>query len=397
MIELRLSKFYYYISLIFLLLNAFLSCSEDEPFRQPVFYANDFSLNIYENPEVGEYVGKIVAFTESGNLSFKIRDEFPIGAIHVDPITGVLSVKDPTKYDWEAYRSVMVKVDVSNGIESKMILVSLQILDRLEQDNYLLKQMIERGFSDGGDVVYEIETNYTLGKMISRYHNTGQRKDELFKYNDQGLMSEHIIYENGSIYETITIIYDDTFRITSIDHDYNDVTKNWKEAYTYPNETEIVAIQINAHGYKFERRFVLVNDMVTEEWVDDYSPLFQVTYEDENIQYMFDQVSDIYYTYEEIGTSPHRYYEKMFASIASNIVLYHENLANASGFFTDRLVEKIVYQNDLPFISHFEYELNEVNLAVYSKETMEESGKVRLLKETNYEFEKRTIEGGLIH
>lgn len=397
MIELNRTKFYCYFILCFLMSNVLLSCSEDDIERQTVlFYANNFSLNVYENPEVGEHIGKIVAFSETGSLSFKIRDEFPIDAIHVDPITGVLTVKDPTKYDWEAYRSVMVKVDVSNGVESQMILVSIQILDRLEQDNYLLKRMVERVFDDQGNENLLIETQYTLGKMTSRYHIQRQMKDEFFSYNDQGLMSKQVVYENGLIYETISITYDDTFRITSIDHDYNDITRNWREAYTYPNETEINAVQINDHGHRFERRFVLVDGMVTEEWVDDYSPLFKATYEDKSIQYMFDQVSDIYYTYEEIGTNPHRYYEKMFASIPSNIVLYHENLSNASDFFTDRLIKEKVYQNDLPFFIRFEYELNEVDLPVNSKTILEEAGEIRVLRETSYEFEKRTKEGGLI-
>ncbi len=137
--------------------------------------------------------------------------------------------------------------------------------------------------------------------------------------------------------------------------------------------------------------------MVIEEWVDEYSPLFRVAYADKNIQYKFDQVSDVSYTYEETGTNPHRYYEKMFASIPSNIVLYHENLDNASDFFTDKLIKEKVYQNDLPFSVRFEYELNEVDLAVYSKEITEEAGKTRIFRETSYEFEKRSKEGGLIY
>lgn len=396
MINLNRTNFFYYFILCFLISNVLLSCSEDEIERQSAFYANDFSLNVYENPEVGQHIGKIVAFSDVGNLSFKIRDEFPIGAIHVDPVTGVLTVKDPTKYDWEAYRSVMVKVDVSNGEKSKMILVSIQILDRVEQDNYLLKQMIERGFNVGGDVIYEIETNYTLGKMTSRYHNAGQRKDELFSYNDQGLMSEQVIFKDGLKYETLNIEYDDSFRITRIQHDYSHTRHDWSEVFSYPNDFEIIALQTSEIGDGLERRFVLDDGMVIEEWVDEYNPLIKAQYQDQSIHYKFDQVSDVYYSYEEKGTNPHRYYEKMFASIPANIVLYHEGLDGASNFFTEGLFKEILYQNDVPFKFLFEYELNEVDLAVYSKETMEEEGVTRLVKETFYEFEKRSKEGGLI-
>ena len=256
--------------------------------------------------------------------------------------------------------------------------------------------MIERGFDAGGDLAYEIETNYTLGKMTSRYHNAGQRKDELFSYNDQGLMSEQVIYKDGLKYETLTIEYDDSFRITRIQHDYSHTRHDWSEVFSYTNDLEIIALQTSEIGHGLERRFVLDDGMVIEEWVDEYNPMFKAEYQDKSIHYKFDQVSDVYYSYEEKGTNPHRYYEKMFASIPANIVLYHEGLDGASNFFTEGLFKEILYQNDVPFKFLFEYELNEVDLAVYSKETMEEEGVTRLVKETFYEFEKRSKEGGLI-
>ena len=391
------TKLSYYFLFCLTSLILLISCSQEESFKElPVFYANDFSINVDENPTVSQFVGQIVARSEVGKLNFEIIDEFPVGSLNVDSNTGEITIKDPSKFDWEVYRSVMVRVQVSNGSKSKLIFISIQILDQVEQDNYLLKQMIERKFDDKGDVSYEIETIYELGKMTERYQNTRNFKGEKFYYNDQGLMSEQVIYESGVLYETIRILYDDTFRIISIEHERSDPNMNWKVDYSYPTDNEILAQQSNNQGITDEKRFVLQDGMVIEEWVDQYDPMFIAAYQDGNIHYYFDQVSDVYYTYEETGTNPHRYYEKMFAKIPSNIVLYHENLDSATDFFTDRLIKEKRYQNDLPFTVRFDYELNEVDLAVYAKETMEEAGITRLIGETEYVFEKRTKEGGLI-
>ncbi len=74
----------------------------------------------------------------------------------------------------------------------------------------------------------------------------------------------------------------------------------------------------------------------------------------------------------------------------------HFSCKNKHISFTDRLIKEKVYQNDLPFFIRFEYELNEVDLPVNSKTILEEVGEIRVLRETSYEFEKRTMEGGLI-
>ena len=104
------------------------SCESDRV-DPPEVTANDFSVSINENPENGEVLGTIDAFTTGGTLTFAITSQTPGGAVAVNNETGELSVADSSLFQFATNPEITGTVEVSNGFNSQDVLISISIND----------------------------------------------------------------------------------------------------------------------------------------------------------------------------------------------------------------------------------------------------------------------------
>ena len=132
-----------------------LSCDSEEA-RTPLgitVSAADFELTIEENPEQGALLGTLTAFaSDDSTISFgnvveadsedsKFESETPIGALDIDNVTGDLTIKDPSLFDFELNTEINATVNAISGQIEEAINISIFInpdrrvlLDILEQN-----------------------------------------------------------------------------------------------------------------------------------------------------------------------------------------------------------------------------------------------------------------------
>lgn len=135
---------YYFFFLTFIIV----SCSSNDDSKvddTPVtitITAEDFIIDIDENPYNDYVLGRVNADTNLGKLSFSLEEENPSGALHIDQETGELKVKDSLLFDFERYPLLEAMVSVSNSGLSKNAKVTVTVND-FQNPDYV--RMIDLG------------------------------------------------------------------------------------------------------------------------------------------------------------------------------------------------------------------------------------------------------------
>lgn len=97
---------------------------------ETVLSAEDFSVEINENPENGELIGAIAAATSSGPIIFELTTEEPAGAIEVNASTGQITVLDSSFFDHEVRTSITGAVTLTDAADDIAIAsITINILD----------------------------------------------------------------------------------------------------------------------------------------------------------------------------------------------------------------------------------------------------------------------------
>jgi|GEM_PF-3136398 hypothetical protein len=94
------------------------SCSKDDSKEteapEITISVEDFTKTVNEHPEDNYILGKVIAETNRGNLTFVIEEQNPNDAFFIDQSTGELSVKDGSLFDFQTNPELTALVKVSN-------------------------------------------------------------------------------------------------------------------------------------------------------------------------------------------------------------------------------------------------------------------------------------------
>ncbi len=132
------------------------SCKKDKN-----VYAEDFSVTIAENPADGDELGTIQAKTEKSYLTYTLLSESVEGALAIDAVTGMLSVKDKSIFNYEYNPVITAKVEASNGKHDAVSNVTITLTDVYEEPAVL------GSFRDGGVVFWVDPIDNSKGMVCS--------------------------------------------------------------------------------------------------------------------------------------------------------------------------------------------------------------------------------------
>ena len=133
-------KFTPFTSILILAFTAF-SCDTEDA-RTPLgitISAADFETTIEENPENGTVLGILEAFASDGStIQFgkiieedseesKFESETPIGALDIDDVTGELSIKDGSLFDFSLNTEINATVNAISGQVKEAININIFI------------------------------------------------------------------------------------------------------------------------------------------------------------------------------------------------------------------------------------------------------------------------------
>lgn len=105
-----------------------LSCGKEE--LEPItISAQEFVVDIEENPEMGMSLGFISATTNRGDISYEMLMQEPAAALMVDESTGEISVNDVSAFDYEARLFTTAMIRVFNEDKEVVIVARINILD----------------------------------------------------------------------------------------------------------------------------------------------------------------------------------------------------------------------------------------------------------------------------
>ena len=90
--------------------------------------AQNFATTIAENPTLGQTMGSVTA-SGVGVFAFSISTQNPTGAILINPLTGEITVADPTLFDYETRQSITGTYTVTSGAASDQASITITITD----------------------------------------------------------------------------------------------------------------------------------------------------------------------------------------------------------------------------------------------------------------------------
>lgn len=109
---------------------AITSCStnDDEP-QNHAPTAQDVVVSIDENP-TSDLITTVVATDLDGDtLTYSIVSQTPTGSIQINETTGEVFVADVNAFDYEQNTIITATILVSDGVDSTIILLTINILD----------------------------------------------------------------------------------------------------------------------------------------------------------------------------------------------------------------------------------------------------------------------------
>ncbi len=106
-------------------------CADDEQIPVEIQIA-DLSTTINENPVNGFVLGTITASANRGELSYKLDNQTPAGAMAIDPVTGEVSVEDATLFNFEVNPVITATASVSAEGVSETASVTINLTNIAE-------------------------------------------------------------------------------------------------------------------------------------------------------------------------------------------------------------------------------------------------------------------------
>lgn len=147
--------------LIISAMTLMLSCK-----KSYIVNVEDLEITIPENPSKGQRLGIIEAYSKKGYLTFTLLSESVKGALKVDQNTGVISVKDKAKFNYEVNTVITAEVLVGNDREEAMSNIRITIEDVYEQPGVIGE------YRDFGIVFWLDPNDNSRGMICSTYDQT---------------------------------------------------------------------------------------------------------------------------------------------------------------------------------------------------------------------------------
>jgi len=194
-LPLRLTSLILFISL------AFLACKDDT--EEITIVAQDFIGTVDEYPMANQDLGKIVASTNKGELSYYILTQSPANAISLDESTGEIRVKDVTRFDYQKNQGIEATVRVSNGniSENVNIIIKIENINDVEINDFTTSMYED---PDEFQVIGSVSATSEEGNII--YSIVSQSPENSFSVNPdtgelQVMNPSHFSYDKN---QTIT-------------------------------------------------------------------------------------------------------------------------------------------------------------------------------------------------
>lgn len=191
----RLTSLFLFISL------AFMACKDDT--EEISIVAEDFITSVDEYPMPNQDLGKIVASTNEGELTYYIVTQSPANSISLDAATGQISVKFVSHFDYQKNQSIEATVRVSNGSisENVNILINIENINDVEINDFTTS-MYEN--PEEFQVIGAVSATAEEGNII--YSIVSQSPDNSFSVNPntgelQVISPSHFNYDKN---QTIT-------------------------------------------------------------------------------------------------------------------------------------------------------------------------------------------------
>ena len=115
------------ILLAFTLLIA--SCDREENYLEVTVRAIDLQLNMDENPEVNQFIGRVIGSTNIGEVRYSILSQSPNNSFSINPTTGELYVNSPHLFNYELNPKITGVVKIQNEDVYKTINIAVLLND----------------------------------------------------------------------------------------------------------------------------------------------------------------------------------------------------------------------------------------------------------------------------
>ncbi len=137
------------------------------------------TLTIDENPTANMELVTIAVTTDLGSPSFAIQNESVSGAFAVDTNTGILTVADPSKFDYETNTSLTASIHITNDFLEVTSVVTVNLNDLLEIGWTEANSNVAFGGVYGHEIVNFNGTLYSIGgiKGINRINEVWSSTD----------------------------------------------------------------------------------------------------------------------------------------------------------------------------------------------------------------------------
>jgi len=129
-------KTYNYLIIVIILGLLSSSCNHEENYLEVNVRAIDLQVNMDENPEENQFIGKVRSSTNIGEVSYTILSQSPNNSFTINPSTGELYVNSPSLFDYEQNPVIKGVVQVINQDVFKNINLTVFINDVNEVKAY---------------------------------------------------------------------------------------------------------------------------------------------------------------------------------------------------------------------------------------------------------------------
>ncbi|UXX79966.1 hypothetical protein N7E81_02455 [Reichenbachiella carrageenanivorans] len=205
--------------ILMLMVLGMASCSEDALKEMGEVTVEDFAATVYSGAKAGDVIGTIQASTTLGELTFDIKSESISGAIALDETSGVLSVGDPSVFDFEINPSITGVVTVINGEVSEEVNLTITvsgvtsedlvvIVDENPANDFVLGQLVSK--ANGSTASFTFSAQEPAGALAINAAGEVSVKDKsLFDYEARTEVTATVKVSVGEVFSeseiTITL------------------------------------------------------------------------------------------------------------------------------------------------------------------------------------------------
>ena len=203
-------------ALVIIIILSLFSCSDDD--NSISVNLQDLQVAINENPSSGQSVGTVQS-NSTNALTFSIVSQTPTGALEINPVSGELTVLDPTLFDYEVNPIINATVAAAGVQNQAVITINIANIAEVNVQNFAttIDENPSNGQSIGnvqasGDatLAYSLTTESPAG-ALSINTTTGELtvlNANLFDYETNSIITATVQVDNSGTTESLTVTID---------------------------------------------------------------------------------------------------------------------------------------------------------------------------------------------